>query len=381
MKKLFIAAMALATIVSCSKDEVDGPTLDSSKKSVQITIANGNGGTRAAGDGFSAGITDGNGGTSAVTCEASELTVLFANANNQILHKLPLTVAASDSHDETTGEYAVGKATEADTYIWHNVPAAITQVAVVRDLKNDKPITMGETTLAEVETGATDWDTNLDRPISEVFLYAQTSLTKQTGTHVTVDGTTYYIWTGSMTVKPKFARVELTQISCTDLGDLNVDGKTETVGLDVMTVNSLVWKTNKKTGYTIDATTIGTMYGSYVKNGNTTDKVIVADDTDATAVWSWNVQPGTFTGMDLDITATAYDYQVADDSIALKVTGLTSTKGSTTADKNELAEGVIYRIPLDFTEGDLTGQEGKCVQVEVEIVDWVVNTVYPVFGN
>jgi hypothetical protein len=148
-----------------------------------------------------------------------------------------------------------------------------------------------------------------------------------------------------------------------------------------MTVNSLVWKTNKKTGYTIDATTIGTMYGSYVKNGNATDKVIVADDTDATAVWSWNVQPGTFEGMDLDITATAYDYQVADDSIALKVTGLTSTKGSTSANKNELAEGVIYRIPLDFTEGDLTGQEGKCVQVEVEIVDWVVNTVYPIFGN
>ena len=46
MKKLFIAAMALATIVSCSKDDAD-TVLTSSKKAVSITIANGVSGTRA----------------------------------------------------------------------------------------------------------------------------------------------------------------------------------------------------------------------------------------------------------------------------------------------------------------------------------------------
>ena len=47
MKKLFIAAMALATIVSCSKDDAGGPALDSNNKSVSITIVNSSNGTRA----------------------------------------------------------------------------------------------------------------------------------------------------------------------------------------------------------------------------------------------------------------------------------------------------------------------------------------------
>jgi len=382
MKKLFIAAMALAAMVSCSKDEEMGIALDSTKKSVAITIANGNGGTRAAGDGISAGKTAGN-ATKTVACEAKELTILFADATGKILKTLPLTTQAeSDSHIETTGEYAPGKSDEANTYVWHNVPAAITQVAVVRDNQNDVLITTGTTTLDEVQDGATNWDANIARPISEVFLYAETTLEKNTAEHVTVNGTTYYIWEGSMTVAPKFARVELTQISCTDLGALNVDNDPATVALDVITVNSLTWKTNNKSGYTIDANPIGTMYGEYVPEGeNATDKVIYANDTETTKVWSWNVQPGEFEGMDLELTATAYDYDVADDSVALKITGLASTPDATTADKNTLSESNIYRIALDFTEDDITGQEGKCVKVVVTIDPWTVNTVYPVFGN
>ncbi|MBE6199679.1 MAG: hypothetical protein E7138_05215 [Rikenellaceae bacterium] len=369
-------------MVSCSKDEEMGIALDSTKKSVAITIANGNGGTRAAGDGISAGKTAGN-ATKTVACEAKELTILFADATGKILKTLPLTTQAeSDSHIETTGEYAPGKSDEANTYVWHNVPAAITQVAVVRDNQNDVGITTGTTTLDEVQDGATNWDANIARPISEVFLYAETTLEKNTAEHVTVNGTTYYIWEGSMTVAPKFARVELTQISCTDLGALNVDNDPATVALDVITVNSLTWKTNNKSGYTIDANPIGTMYGEYVPEGeNATDKVIYANDTETTKVWSWNVQPGEFEGMDLELTATAYDYDVADDSVALKITGLASTPDATTADKNTLSESNIYRIALDFTEDDITGQEGKCVKVVVTIDPWTVNTVYPVFGN
>ena len=40
MKKLFVCAMALAAFVSCSKDDVQGPALDSGNKSVSITIEN-----------------------------------------------------------------------------------------------------------------------------------------------------------------------------------------------------------------------------------------------------------------------------------------------------------------------------------------------------
>ena len=385
MKKLFIAAMALAAFVSCSKDDNAGPALDSENKSVSITIANGNGGTRAAGDGISAGLTAGNAST-VVACTASELTVLFADANGKILHTLPLDdQAESDEHIATTGEYTPGYSETPDTYVWHNVPAAITKVAVVRDNQNDKPITKGETTLDKVREGATDWIKNLERPISQVFLYAETDLTKNTTKHAEWNGTTYYIWEGSMIVAPKFARVELTQISCTDLGALNVDGKPETVGLDVIEVKSLTWNTDQKSGYKIDADPVGTMYGDYVPTGkNATDKVIYANETETTpgsTVWSWNVQPGNFKGMDLVLTANAYDYAVVDSSVALKVTGLTSKKGSNNPDKNALDASNIYRIALDFTEDDITGQEGKCVQVTVTIDPWTVQTVHPIFGN
>ena len=392
MKKLFIAAMALATIVSCSKDDAEGGiALDSTKKSVAITIANGNGGTRVAGDDVSAGTTAGNSGQTAVTCEAAELDILFADAGGKIMNVLPLTTQASeDSHDNTTGEYAVGKATEENTYVWHNVPAAVTQVAVVRNVNDEITITPGTTELKDVEAYAFNEQLNLQRPITEVFLYKAATLQETSEHAVVVDGTTYYFWKASIVVKPEFARVELTQIACTDLGYKNTakEGDASTVSLDKLVVNSLTWNSDKKTGYKIDATPVGTMYGQYVSTTNTdaqaTDLTIYANETETTpgtTVWSWNVLPCNFVQMDLAITGTAWDYQVADEDIALKVIGLASKEDATTPDKNKFEAGNIYRIPLNFTEGDLTGQEGKCVKVDVTIVDWVVNTVYPVFGN
>jgi hypothetical protein len=85
--------------------------------------------------------------------------------------------------------------------------------------------------------------------------------------------------------------------------------------------------------------------------------------------------------MNLEFTADAYDYVLADHSVALKVIDL-STSADATEDKNfEFAVENIYRVSLDFTEGDLTGKEGRCVQVTVEIAPWTVNTVHPVFGK
>ena len=377
--------LAIAALVSCSKDDVQGPALDSANKSVEITIANGSGATRAG----EAGVTPGNAGNSAVTCVAKELSILFANAGGTIMKVLPLTTQATAAeHIDTTGEYAPGYSETPDTYVWHNVPAAVTQVAVVRDNQNDKPITPGTTTLEQVKAGATDEAKNLARPISEVFLYAESALTKNSTDHVTVNGTTFYYWEAEMEVKPAFARVELTQISCTDLGALNIDSDPATVSLDKLVVNSLTWNSSLTNGYNINANPVGTMFGVNVSSENaestTADKVIYANEeetTPGTQVWSWNVLPSDFAGMDLNITGTAYDYAVVDDSIALKVTGLSKTEGSETADANGFVAGYIYRIPLNFTESDLTGQEGKCVKVEVTIVDWVVKTVYPVFGN
>lgn len=377
--------MAIAALVSCSKDEeTNAPAINSSKKSVQITIANGNGATRAGEN----GVTAGNSGETAVTCEATELSILFANDGGTILKVMDLVAAEDDKKDHVAGtaEYVPGKAAEADTYLWHNVPAAVTQVAVVRCEASDITITPGTTTLDQVEELAVNEEKNLNRPITEVVLYDESRLGEKGQLCKDVDGTEFYVYPASLTVKPKFARFELTQISCTDLGDKNCDTGEDaaaTVGLDWITVNSLTWSSNKAS-YKIDPAVVGTMYGSYVPEGeNATDKVLNANDANTAEVWSWNVKESSFVSMLLDCTVGAYAYQVASDSAELYVNGLAANSGATTGDSASMdwKEGNIYRVALDFTESDLSGQEGLCVKVSVTIVDWKVNNVYPVFGD
>ena len=84
MKKLFIAAMALATIVSCSKDEGVDEVLTSSKKSVKITIDNLAKGTRAAGgETLAADANDATNKLAAATDK--DLVFLFADAGGNVL--------------------------------------------------------------------------------------------------------------------------------------------------------------------------------------------------------------------------------------------------------------------------------------------------------
>ena len=128
------------------------------------------------------------------------------------------------------------------------------------------------------------------------------------------------------------------------------------------------------------------MYGDYVPTAEpanpATDKIIYANESDKGAtVWSWNIMPADFKDMLLTCEVGAYDYTVASSDAELYIKGLAKTVGATTPDANGFAAENIYRIALDFTEGDLSGQEGLCVQVDVEIVDWTVNTVHPVFGD
>ena len=112
MKKLFVCAMALAAFVSCSKDDVQGPALDSANKTVEIVVKNGALATRAG----EAGITtpaDGKHGDQVASANAEQLDVLFANASGEILKVLPLsgTPTTDDTHSNNTitGEYVVGE--------------------------------------------------------------------------------------------------------------------------------------------------------------------------------------------------------------------------------------------------------------------------------
>ena len=392
MKKLFVAVLAIAALAACNKDNEFVPEISLDSKSVTVCIEN-SAATRAG----EAGVTV-PGEDQAACAEAKDMKILFADASGKILKVLPLV--ADKAVGDHTPEYAVGEPATADgktTYIWHNVPASIRQIAVVRDMDGDAPIEAGKTTLADVKAKASIEANNLADELTNIFLYAESTLSDK-GSCAVVNGVEYKVWEGSVRVAPLFARLEITSIQCTDLGVTNTDGDINSFGYDELVLNSLTW-TGSAGAYNIalaeGATSLTTLYSQNNKDVNnntqkddakrvnywTADGQAPVTTGVQSKVWSWNVTPQTFTQMDLAFTADAYDYQLTDQSVALKVIDLSLTDGATEDNNFEFVAENIYRVNLDFTEGDLTGKEGRCVRVIVEIAPWSVKTVYPVYGK
>ena len=391
MKKLFVCAMALAAFVSCSKDDIQGPALDSANKSIAITIANSGSGTRA--------VTE-KGKDGAKVAEATDLKILFADASKTILKVLPLTAGTAEHVTGTTNvdTYAPGASSTVDgktQYVWHNVPAAVTSVAIVRDMTNDVlgAIVPGETDLDDVKAFADD-DTNLNRSLDEIFLYGEDLVLDADDDCAIVNGIEYQYYLGEVRVAPLFARFEINSIQCTDLGDDNGDGDVNTYGFDELTLTELTWKTAAG-NYSIPLSefTETTMWGSYNNATAANNTNTVADDRtnyltttmvdplETTTVWAWNIMPTTFSEMKVKFNADAYDYIVDDKLVELDVIDI-SLDETATEDSNFAFEAEkIYRIDLAFVENNLGGKAGLCVKVNVEIASWEVKTVYPVFGT
>lgn len=393
MKKLFVAVLALAALAACNKDNEFVPEVSKDAKSITVAIEN-SAATRA-------GVTA-PGVHNEACAEAKDMNILFADASGKILKVLPLVGTAPEGEAHAT-EYAVGVTSTDENdntvYLWHNVPASINQIAVVRDTKGDVEIVEGETTLDDVKDAADDEDANLERELDDIFLYAEDTLSNDGGDCVVYNGVEYKIWTASVRVAPLFTRLEITNIQCDDLGETNTDDDINSFGYDELVINSLTW-TAEKGVYTIAPATEGaSLVTLYSDNNNTAaanntqtdaskrfnywtaDGLAPVEAGVQSKVWSWNVLPQKFGQMDLVITVDAYDYVLVDRNVALKVIDLSTAENATEDNDFELAVENIYRIDLSFDEGDLTGKEGRCVQVTVEIAPWTVNTVYPVYGK
>lgn len=396
MKKLFVAVLAIAALAACNKEEVNAPVLDNESKSVAINILNSNDGTRAE----AGNTTPGTNGQLAVV-EASELKILFADSNGVILMEKALVSDSTETtHPNTTGEYVYGTQPDGTLngdYIFHNVPAAVTQIAVVRYETGDFSVKNGVSELATIEELAENQEKNEDREMDDIILYSRSALTKTNEcTTELINGKTYYIYTAEVRVAPKFTRFEINNIECLDLGVFNDDTDPNTYAYDTMDLVSLGWGAaydaeNPVTyPYTINPAQLTTLTGAY--DGTATNETWENEAARACKladgkVWSWNVLPegllvpSSTNPLVLKVKVSAYDYTVAKEDLELKVVGLTKTEGATTADVTSFDVENVYQLNLKFKESDLAGQEGMCVKVDVEIAPWTVNTVYPIFGN
>ena len=378
MKKLFVAVLALGALASCQKENL--PSYDSTEtKTIQISILN-EVYTRAQGGDTAKGT--------ATACAANdELVVLFAKADGTILFSDNLTSAgtADDTHNGLADDDAYVKDKDATKYMWHKVPAEVKQIAVVRYEAGDITITNGTTNISAFEALAKDEAKNLDRGVNDIILYGAATLYDTNTTHRVGDAF-YHVWQADVTVAPALARFEIHSITCTDLGTLNNDGIVDTYDLDELLLKSLTW-TGAKEAHTAPNFGDVRLYGAYnpataAKDPNTQPDASKRSNSykPANGAWSWNVLPCTFGGLEVDIDAYAYDYTLASRDLPLTVTGLTKTAGSTEADGNVFEAGHIYTIDLTFTQENIKAQDGICVVVTVNVVPWVVEVRYPIYG-
>ena len=413
MKKLFIAAMALVTIVSCSKD--DGvKQLQSSKKAVAITIANGTTETRAtvttpvAADKIA-------GGTATIQDQAveeacanvNELVVLFANANGTVEEAYTFPTAAQTAGED--GKY---------TYRWHNVSESVTQVAVVRDINENGVANVNTDSyegrnISEYKAHAEDVDAMENIDITKIDLYVSSTLEpngdcKITDTHTNTEWT-YKLYTADVTIAPAIARVEITGIACdvetcsaTDHATAHVShvlggttlaaakGELVSGGYDELALGKLTWGANDEYEFDLTGNTLKGIYkGNEAEDYKTartpvwytpTEVVAEGETADGTAdAIVWNINPSAKVPqigdypMVIKMEASAYDYTVVNTDKSLSIGFKNVTK---------FDPGKIYRFKINFGENNLNeSNEEICVEVKVTIQPWSVVTVQPEFGN
>lgn len=418
MKKLFVAVLALAALAACQKDAVD-TVVTSKEKSVLVSIQNSViSGTRSEVDGTTldpeakggeAGLTDqvgttgADGETETLVANLETLKILFVNSSNVVVKSMNLVNDADDKiHTENgtnEGEYvpgAISGTAPSQTYAFHRVPETVTGVAVIRNFTTS-PITItdGTTTLADLEAAAEDEALARQLGVQDIFLYGYNPLAKSGECYTAVVGgveTTYNYYTATIDIKPQFARFELTQVSCDDLGKYNVDVDGEgnpdllTYGFDELTLKKFTMPLNS-VEYTKTFTEEGAhFYGAYCPSyiKEETNAACHEKSTLLTAgegkAWSWNVAEGTLAlgtlPMTLDLDAYAHDYIVNNPAKVVRVVKLNNVADF------KLDKGKVYRLELDFSEDNIDETDDMlCVQATVAIADWTVVLVEPTYGN
>ena len=400
MKKLFIAAMALATIVSCSKDDAGDTVLTSNKKSVTISIANSQMGTRAGAAGETTKVVN-----DQYAATVDQLTVLFLNNSEQVVESYALS---EGTEEETTA------ATEGIiTRRFHGVSESVNKVAVVRYNGSIAAGTAYSTIVAaandEAAAAFTDVEgtTNLNTDVMSIILTSgeAVKLAPGAGENATCEYTDaqgnthkYNLYTATVTVAPTFARLEIHGVSVTNLGQVtNADGSVE--GLDEVKLGQFTFGGGETGPYTKDFTGI-TFWGNFKskKSGDwatsTADNTVTSwTPTEGKAI-SWNMLPTevsapTYTvaeevetisnPMVLNVQVDAADVLIQDKDRTVTIKALKDKNTQTPITAFEA--GKVYTLNLAFDESDISSPDVAkvCVEVTVKVSTWTVVEVKPEF--
>lgn len=385
MKKLLLSLAALAMIaVGCEKNEGFDKELQSNLKSVTLKIENSVYGTKTNGETPA--------GTQSPCATTTDLKVWFADNSGIILEERTLPAAEEDG-----------------SYLFHRVSEQVSNIAVGR--YEDGDVTPVGSTVASIidlaedpAAGATT--PNMKRPVDEIILSSdQVALVKTEETcEEEVNGVKVEVpvYAATVTVKPRLARLEISKIQCKDLGALNEDADEDTYGFDELTLTGFTFGQN-----TLSAINNVVLKGQYAVKGADGAWSVLADDATPensvapanNNVWSWNLADNqAWEQMTLGVVGDAKDWTVNNGTTSLVINSL-SGKAGTSNNAYDHAEGCacgfnedgkltnylanhIYNMEIVFGEGDLQPRNTAiCVNVTVQIADWVVIQVTPNFGN
>lgn len=400
MKKLFIAAMALATIVSCSKDDAGDTVLTSNKKSVTISIANSQMGTRAGAAGETTKVVNGQ-----YAATVDQLTVLFLNNSEQVVESYALSAG---TEEETTAD-TEGVITKR----FHGVSESVNKVAVVRYNGSVAAGTAYSTIVAAANneaaaafTGA-EGTTNLNTDVKSIILTSgeAVKLAPGAGENATCEYTDaqgntheYNLYTATVQVAPTFARLEIHGVSVTNLGQVtNADGSVE--GLDEVKLGLFTFGGGETGPYTKDFAGF-TFWGNFKsrKSGDwatsTADNTVTSWAPAEGKAISWNMLPASVKAptskvendvetisdpMVLNVQVDAADVLIQDKDRTVTIKAL---KDKTTKEYITAFEaGKVYTLNLVFDESDISSPDVAkvCVEVTVNVSTWTVVEVEPEF--
>lgn len=354
MKKLFVAVLAIAALAACNKEEA--PTLlESSKKSVSISILNGGLETRA--------ITDASANENFACAKEADLTVLFADNAGKVVESRALSAAAQQVEGAATEEGLVPT-----TYTFHKLPESVIKIGVIALRGNAAPATL--------DAAKTLWTTETkDAEVANIVVYGYGDLSRakdEAGKDAfCVVDAKYPLFEGSVRVAPAHTRLEVLSFQCTDLAT-HTDAANGVYGYSKITLNEM------------------TMGADVQTLGNVLEKAtdVAYPDNDNTKAWSWNWLAYTDGGttvekarenlvVDLTVVGNGYDVPAPDKT--LTINKMKKADG-TFVEKFESEH--IYKLNVPFLEANIdTDNSFICVDVEVAIANWIVVTLDPDFAT
>lgn len=340
MKKLFVAVLAIAGLVACNNESEDR-VISTSQKSVTISIENLIADTRHVT--APSNDTDGD-----LVCATNQtLNVVFVDASeNRVVTK---SFASATAVQNEAGKF---------NYTFHALPESVKGFFVIgsRAAALDAASVEAAEEMWMANQEAAEWD--------NIVVYGLCEDWTANGT-CTFDGHEYACYKGSVKVAPYKARLEISAISCSDLGAKNRD--TDPVSLGYETVNVTEIGFTGLTAQTLNETMTAA------------DPAVKVINSPAGQVWSWNIDPASANDHLVYLKATVDAkpfYEVSNANRSIQANKY--TKGDAVVP--EFEAGNIYKMTIPFSESDLDDNSSLiCVDVTVEIATWVVHHITPEF--